>query len=275
MSSLLARTLGSVRSQATDDDTNKRSRGSPYARVAPPSDGWKHDLYGSSATDEAEARGEKRGGAGGGDRRRTKNLVISNLHYDVSERELEHLFVQVGPLKNAPSIKFDRSGRSTGYAYLGYATEKEAVEAKEAFDGALAKGQNIKVDFDTRVERVVPEPGTLLARLAADDKDSKPRRSDRSERSGDASTRFAAPAARRGGSGAVRGDRGVGMARRGGGPREGGGGGGREKREKRGPATTDDLDKELEAFMAVPAKEGEAAVPAPAASAAVVDVEMS
>ena len=38
--------------------------------------------------------------------------------------------------------QFDRSGRSTGIAYLGYGSEKEAAEAKEAFDGALAKGES-------------------------------------------------------------------------------------------------------------------------------------
>ena len=49
-------------------------------------------MYGSSAADEADARGDRPrrsdGGSGAGGKR-SKRLVISNLHYDVSERELE------------------------------------------------------------------------------------------------------------------------------------------------------------------------------------------
>lgn len=38
-------------------------------------------------------------------------------------------------------IKFDRSGRSEGIAWVTYGNEEHAAHAKEAFDGALAKGQ--------------------------------------------------------------------------------------------------------------------------------------
>ena len=39
--------------------------------------------------------------------------------------------------------KFDRSGRSEGVAWVTYASEKHAAAAKEAFDGALAKGESL------------------------------------------------------------------------------------------------------------------------------------
>ena len=38
--------------------------------------------------------------------------------------------------------KFDRSGRSEGVAWVTFASEKHAAAAKEAFDGALAKGES-------------------------------------------------------------------------------------------------------------------------------------
>lgn len=71
---------------------------------------------------------------------------------------MQLLFLQIGPLASGPSIKvcsglhgvglradgegaqFDRSGRSTGSAYLGYTSVDDAARAKSAFDGALAKG---------------------------------------------------------------------------------------------------------------------------------------
>ncbi|KAK4705300.1 hypothetical protein P7C70_g911, partial [Phenoliferia sp. Uapishka_3] len=309
MSSILARTLGSVRTQAEEDTSSRRTSGgaraSPYARTAPPTDGWKHDMYGSSATDQAEARGERRsgGGGGGGGARRSKRLIVTNLHYEVSERELEkkgrlselrpghgfssHWFTLLIPpyppipfpslslfpsdfasprpirhlLPTAPTWpplstnpqKFDRSGRSTGMAFLGYGSEKEAAEAKEAFNGALAKGQKLTVEFDTRIERVVPEPGTLLARLAADDKPA--RRTSGGGFGGDPSTRFAgASTSNRGGPRNSLGDRparGTGGERGGRGARDGGAP--REKREPQQTKTSDELDKELEAFMTAPA----------------------
>jgi len=36
--------------------------------------------------------------------------------------------------------KFDRSGRSTGTAWVTYLEDKHAAKAKEAFNGAMAKG---------------------------------------------------------------------------------------------------------------------------------------
>ena len=38
-------------------------------------------------------------------------------------------------------FKFDRSGRSEGVAWVTYGNEDHAAHAKQAFDGALAKGQ--------------------------------------------------------------------------------------------------------------------------------------
>ena len=43
----------------------------------------------------------------------------------------------------ACGTKFDRSGRSEGVAWVTYASEKHAAAAKEAFDGALAKGESL------------------------------------------------------------------------------------------------------------------------------------
>lgn len=97
------------------------------------------------------------------------------------------------------NFKFDRSGRSEGVAWVTYASEKHAAAAKEAFDGAIAKGEldppparvhdnrpapvlnrfvlcsvlapgePIKVDFDYRIdrplERGTPAAGSLLARV--------------------------------------------------------------------------------------------------------------
>lgn len=157
----------------------------------------------------------------------------------MSERELETLFVQIGPLENLPSIYFDRSGRSRGTARLSYTTEDHAAKAVEAFNGALAKGQEIKVEFDYQKDPIVIEPGSLLARLQED-----PLRKSFQTRPSTQPPRDAPrePRSHRGGAPS-------GPTRGGGGARGGGAGRG----GKAAPKTSDDLDKELEDFMSAPA----------------------
>lgn len=86
----------------------------------------------------------------GGDRRRDQSrvkgravdkLFVDQLHYEVSELELETLFSQVGRLAYKPRIWFDKSGRSLGKATVKYERVSDAVRAIELFDGCPAKGK--------------------------------------------------------------------------------------------------------------------------------------
>ncbi|GAA5884809.1 hypothetical protein JCM16303_007281 [Sporobolomyces ruberrimus] len=263
--SLLQRAMGSI-SRDNDStptgpasDGNRRksggqggARGSPYAR--PAGDSWKHDKYddkpASAATTTAQpgslasrlSSGSAPVAGTGRASAKTTRLVVKDLHYEVSERELETLFVQIGPLATPPKIKFDRSGRSTGLAWIHYTTEENAEKAKESFDGAPCKGQAIRIEYDYRSERAQPAPGSLLARL-----DSNPN-APRGPRNGPT------PAVR-GGRPHVGPQRGVGSTNpdtRPPRPPRGEGGGGRGGKVRREPKTNDDLDKELEAFMKSP-----------------------
>ncbi|GAA6012884.1 hypothetical protein JCM10207_008365 [Rhodosporidiobolus poonsookiae] len=292
MASLLDRALSSAKTERGERNDRRQSggggRNSPYAR--PGADSWKHDKYADNDSAPAArpaAKGSLAARLGGGGEGaaggKSAKLVIKNLHYEVSERELELLFVQIGPIVAGPKIKFDRSGRSEGIAWVTYGSEEHAAQAKEAFNGAPAKGQPIEVDFDFRIdrssERGTPAAGTLLARLNPDPARgpkfaSRDSDRDREPRGG----RDSRPSRGRGERG-VGGERGGARGGRGAG-RGGRAGGGREKKE---PKTNEDLDKELEAFMKQPegsAKPTEVAAPAPDAAPAPEavsggDVEMS
>mgnify|MGYP001587633993 CR=1 FL=1 len=50
---------------------------------------WKHDLYGSAPQQDGGAPATSRPRVHEGSNRRTARLIITNLHYEVSERELE------------------------------------------------------------------------------------------------------------------------------------------------------------------------------------------
>ncbi|KAE8354827.1 hypothetical protein BDV28DRAFT_70056 [Aspergillus coremiiformis] len=71
-------------------------------------------------------------------------LRIENLHYDITENDLEDLFTRIGPISNL-SLVYDRAGRSEGVAFVTYARVSDARTAISEFDGANAKGQPIRV----------------------------------------------------------------------------------------------------------------------------------
>ncbi|GAA5998741.1 uncharacterized protein JCM10292_007200 [Rhodotorula paludigena] len=271
MASLLERTLGAVKKDAGDNRRTSgggQSRGSPYSR--PTGDSWKHDRFEKDESAESDSRKPARAGAAAGSSAAgsgpSAKLVIRNLHYEVSERELELLFVQIGPIAAGPKIK--------GVAWVTYGSEKHAAQAKEAFDGAMAKGEPIQVDFDYHIDRAsergAAAPGSLLSRLGGS---SDSNRGPRFANDGPSSRRASGPRTSN-----PRNERGVGSAPRGergerGG--RGGRGGGRGARgEKREPKTNDDLDRELEAFMKAPPADGQQSKHAPAAASG-GDVEMS
>jgi len=163
---------------------------------------------------------------------KSPKLRIENLHYDVSERELESLFSQIGTIADGPSIKFDKSGRSEGVAWVTYTNSSDAERAKIEFDGAPAKGQFITVQFDFTGIRSFNATGeSLAARLGV------PTRGRGGKAFGDRPKKEYQPANESRGRGRGLG-RGTGRGR---------GRGGRGDRGER--KTRADLDAELERFM--------------------------
>ena len=88
-------------------------------------------------------------------------LRVDNLHYDLTEEDLEvilrfspqtsvnassyqDLFTRIAPVTSL-SLRFDRAGRSSGTAYVTYASVSSANRAIREFDGANAAGQPIRL----------------------------------------------------------------------------------------------------------------------------------
>ncbi|SCV72799.1 BQ2448_4336 [Microbotryum intermedium] len=280
MSSLLSRTLEDVKEQAHGQprngsnsnnrprrsDTASAARHSPYARPRD-DEAWSHDMYERKLAPTAHTHvdpfaGQRRGHGHGVP---SAKLKITNVNYEISERELKALFGQIGPISAGPMIVFDASGRSTGVAFVTYSDEKSAEEALHAFQGAPCKGDKIHLEYDyfldNKFTRGKAAPGTLLARL--DD--------DKWKRSKDDMVRYAPPSARldhpsnryargpgahssshredrgsNGSSSSSRGARGVGASR---GGRGGAAGSGGVRAPRREPKTVDDLDRELDSYL--------------------------
>jgi hypothetical protein len=80
-------------------------------RMVVENDAWEHDMY-----QEVQRRPQLQ--------RVTSittgaKLLISNLHFNVSQEDIEELFQEVGELKSA-LVHFDKSGRSKGTAQVTY-----------------------------------------------------------------------------------------------------------------------------------------------------------
>lgn len=71
---------------------------------------------------------------------------VENLHYDITESDLEDLFGRIGPV-SALNLAYDRAGRSEGVAYITYAHLRDAHTSIQEFDGANAKGQPIRLSL--------------------------------------------------------------------------------------------------------------------------------
>ncbi|KAI9873392.1 MAG: hypothetical protein M1830_000466 [Pleopsidium flavum] len=71
-------------------------------------------------------------------------LRVDNLHYDLTEDDLEDLFTRIGPILSV-SLRYDRAGRSDGTAFVTYEFLSDARLAIRQFDGANAKGQPIRL----------------------------------------------------------------------------------------------------------------------------------
>ncbi|KAL2813250.1 hypothetical protein BJX63DRAFT_227013 [Aspergillus granulosus] len=79
-------------------------------------------------------------------------LRIENLHYDITENDLDELFRRIGPVSNV-SLVYDRAGRSEGVAYITYNRYSDAKAAIAEFDGANAKGQPIRISIASSAPR--------------------------------------------------------------------------------------------------------------------------
>ncbi|KAF8068841.1 hypothetical protein FPV67DRAFT_1092872 [Lyophyllum atratum] len=242
----------------------RRGARKPYARPAarPDADGqWLHD---KAPTGPRGDNGRSRMAAAPANIASVNSkLLVSNLHYDITPKDLTAIFGQIGTLVREPLIRYDRSGRSSGTAIIAFETSIEATRAKKQFDGILAKGQPMSIAFDTmpprQPRRSASVPASLINRI------QKPPLSERLSR--DDST-VKTPSGPRGGVGPVRSR-----------PARGGGGSAapRAPRVPKKPKTAEELDKELDAFMgdSEPVVVAEASVEQVEPEAAVQDVEMA
>ncbi|KAI1470263.1 RNA-binding domain-containing protein [Daldinia caldariorum] len=242
---------------------------------------WVHDKFDDPSSRNRPRHPRRRPSPDRLQETRGTKVKVENLHYELTEDDLDGLFNKIGPVIKL-ELLYDRAGRSEGTAFVTYENRDDAMEAIKQYDNANAKGQPIRLSIVSSAPRRNPfdtahMPGRSLAERITRPRSLSPRRYSERDRGVDryvpgGGSRSRSPPRRRGGRrpGARHEGRDGREGREG---REGGGTpNGRERvgRNGRPKKTQEELDAEMADYFN-PGGNNEAA---PAAERAGDDVDM-
>jgi RNA recognition motif-containing protein len=75
-----------------------------------------------------------------------KKLFVGGLSYNTEVDEIRDLFAQAGEVISANIIRDKFTNQSRGFGFVEMATEEQAAEAIQRFNGMLVGGRNIVVN---------------------------------------------------------------------------------------------------------------------------------
>ncbi|KAI1334012.1 hypothetical protein F5Y15DRAFT_403125 [Xylariaceae sp. FL0016] len=137
---------------------------------------WVHDRFDDhNARDRPRNQRRRRSAEPAVDRQASGTKIrIENLHYDLSEEDLEGLFSKIGRVLKLELV-YDRAGRSEGVAYVTYDRRNDAEEAIQEFNGANAKGQPIRLSIVASAPRRNPFDSAVMPGRSLADRITRPR----------------------------------------------------------------------------------------------------
>ncbi|KXJ88229.1 hypothetical protein Micbo1qcDRAFT_166868 [Microdochium bolleyi] len=139
---------------------------------------WVHDKFDDSHSADRPRDSRRRRDSPGRrhDNRdsRGSKIRVENIHYELTEEDLEGLFTKIGPILKL-DLLYDRAGRSEGVAYVTYERRDDAEESIRQFDGANAKGQPIRLSIVAGAPRRNPFDNAQMPGRPLSERISRPR----------------------------------------------------------------------------------------------------
>ena len=74
-----------------------------------------------------------------------KKLYVGNLPFNSTDESLQEIFAQAGSVESAKIITDRDTGRSKGFGFVEMASDEEAAQAIQKFNGAEYGGRNMTV----------------------------------------------------------------------------------------------------------------------------------
>ena len=74
-----------------------------------------------------------------------KKLYVGNLPFNSTDESLQEIFAQAGSVQSAKIITDRDTGRSKGFGFVEMASDQEAADAIQKFNGAEYGGRNMTV----------------------------------------------------------------------------------------------------------------------------------
>lgn len=75
----------------------------------------------------------------------SKRLYVGNLPFNSTDESLQEIFAQAGSVQSAQIIIDRDTGRSKGFGFVEMASDQEAADAIQKFNGAEYGGRNMTV----------------------------------------------------------------------------------------------------------------------------------